>query len=339
VLCERIARLERAAQREVGRPIAPLARAARGGLLEAALAIAGGPASHVALVTGCFVPRADPPACETDGPVGAALAAAALRALGIEARLVTDGRGAAVARAVADAAAPADGANMREEAGGSSARAGPIPLHAGDDPAALARELTDAGVTQLVFVERLGPGADGVVRNMHGADVGAVTAPLHLLAAAGPWETTGIGDGGNEVGMGALDPALVAGAIEHGELIRCAVACDHLIVAGISNWGAIALALAVALLRGAEGAQPGAAGYASAVCDAGEARATAGVPLSPAVATALSPAAHDAVLTAAVAAGAVDGVLGERSATVDGLAPIAQRERLDALLALAGARA
>lgn len=306
---KQIARLEQVAQREVGRAIGPLAAAARGGLLAAATAIAGDPASHVAFVTGCFVPRAAPPACETDGPVGAALAAAALRALGVPARLVTDARCAAVVRAAAGAAACAGGDDGTPGA--------PLPVHVGDEPGALARELGAAGVTHLVFCERLGPGADGVVRNMHGDDVTAVTAPLHALAAAGPWATTGIGDGGNEVGMSALAPALVAAALPHGERIRCAVACDHLIVAGISNWGAIALALAVGLLRGAAGRS------------APRTAAPGDVALA---APALSPAAHDAVLAAAVRTSAVNGVLGRPTETVDGLAPADQRRQLAALL-------
>lgn len=280
-----IVRLERLAARDVGRGIEPLAAAARGGLLAAATAIATAPEPRVAFVTGCFVVGAAPPAPETDGPVGAALAAGALAALGIPARLVTDERCAAVTGACAGAL-PGDAA--------------PVPLHAGDDPGALARELTTAGVTHLVFVERLGPAADGVVRNMRGEDVGAVTPPLHRLAS-GPWTTVGVGDGGNEVGMGALPAELVAAAVAHGERIRCAVACDALIVAGLSNWGAIALAHAVALLRGASAD--------------------------------VSPADHDEVLAAAVAAGAVDGVLGRPAQSVDGVGAALQHELLNALAA------
>ncbi len=263
---DEIARLELLAQRDVGRGIGPLAAHSRGGLLSAARAIATAAEPRVAFVTGCFVVGSEPPAPETDGPVGAALAASALVELGLPALLVTDERCAAVVRACAP----------------------DLRVAVGDDPALLARELAAAGVTHVVFVERLGPGDDGVVRNMRGDDVGAVTAPLHLLAA-GPWTTVGVGDGGNEVGMGALPPRLVAAAVPHGERIRCAVACDHLIVAGVSNWGAIALARAVALLRR--------------------------------VRVRISPATHDALLAACVAAGAVDGMLGRPAASVDGVDP------------------
>ncbi len=178
-----IDQLERLAGRDVGRGIAPLAQAARGGLRAGATAIAAASAPSVAFVTGCFVVRSTPPAPETDGPVGAALAAAALAGIGVPSRLVTDARCADVVRA----------------------GAGALPVHASDDADALARELAAAGVTHVVFVERLGPAAGGVVRNMRGDDVSAVTPPLHRLAD-GPWGTIGIGDGGNEVGMGALPP-------------------------------------------------------------------------------------------------------------------------------------
>src|SRR5262249_33810466 len=62
--------------------------------------------------------------------------------------------------------------------------------------------------------------------------------------------TIGVGDGGNEIGMGKLPWPLIADRIPGGATIACRVATDHLIVAGVSNWGAYALAAGVALLRG-----------------------------------------------------------------------------------------
>ena len=45
-------------------------------------------------------------------------------------------------------------------------------------------------------------------------------------------------------------PASVIGAhVAHGERIACATPADHLIVAGVSNWGAYALIGALAVLR------------------------------------------------------------------------------------------
>ena len=64
--------------------------------------------------------------------------------------------------------------------------------------------------------------------------------------------TIGVGDGGNEIGMGSflwesLHPLVPNG---HGPRIVCRIPTDWTIVAGTSNWGAYALAAAVALLKG-----------------------------------------------------------------------------------------
>jgi hypothetical protein len=60
----------------------------------------------------------------------------------------------------------------------------------------------------------------------------------------------GIGDGGNEIGMGKVPHETIVKNIPNGDLIHCRVPTDHLIVAGVSNWGAYALAAGVYVLRG-----------------------------------------------------------------------------------------
>ncbi|WP_309232425.1 glutamate cyclase domain-containing protein [Micromonospora tarensis] len=77
-----IAELERVAAREVGRGSEALAEPAKGGLLAAARSLATATAPDAAVFTGFFIPGADPPAAETDGPLGAVQIAAALRLLG-----------------------------------------------------------------------------------------------------------------------------------------------------------------------------------------------------------------------------------------------------------------
>ncbi len=64
--------------------------------------------------------------------------------------------------------------------------------------------------------------------------------------------TIGIGDGGNEIGMGKVSWDVIRSNIPHGGVIACRVATDYLIVAGVSNWGAYALSAGVALVRGVE---------------------------------------------------------------------------------------
>lgn len=92
--------------------------------------------------------------------------------------------------------------------------------------------------------------------NMRGVVIDDYTAPAHRLfeaaSAAGAITTIGIGDGGNEIGMGALPWETLREALkgEHAGRIICRIATDFLILAGVSNWGAYALACAVAGLGG-----------------------------------------------------------------------------------------
>jgi hypothetical protein len=88
---------------------------------------------------------------------------------------------------------------------------------------------------------------------MRGRDITEHTAPAHLLFEAGQPDLTtiGIGDGGNEIGMGKVPWEVIERNIPNGRQIACRVATDHLIVTGVSNWGAYGLAAGVRLLRGA----------------------------------------------------------------------------------------
>jgi len=92
---------------------------------------------------------------------------------------------------------------------------------------------------------------------MRGRDITAHMAHAHRLFERNADDgrpvltTIGIGDGGNEIGMGKISPNVIGRNIPNGELIACRVPTDHLIVCGVSNWGAYALAAGVALLRGA----------------------------------------------------------------------------------------
>ncbi len=62
-----------------------------------------------------------------------------------------------------------------------------------------------------------------------------------------PLTSIGIGDGGNEVGMGKIFDTIVGSSIPNASQIACTVAADHLIVCSVSNWGGYALAAAVSL--------------------------------------------------------------------------------------------
>ena len=281
------AALELAAATEIGRGSAALSASLPGGLAAAARSLTAAERLDVVIVTGFFLPRADPPTAETDGPVGAAQLAAAVEALGGTATLVTDEPCADIVRTAADAA---------------SVR-GPVlaaPVGAGF-ATWLDAALGDlADTTHVVSIERVGPGADGIPRNMRGQDISAHTAPLEQLFLGLGAHRIAIGDGGNEIGMGILDPAVVADVVNQGELVRCVTGCDDLVIAGTSNWGAQALVGAMAQHR-----------------DHGL------------LAELLTTDWNRAVLEAIVAAGAADGVSLVNEATVDSLS----RERYESVLA------
>ena len=294
----RIAAIEAVVCRDVGRQTQHLIDATAGGLGAAAELLAG--AASVGLITGFFVPRGDVAAPETDGPVGAALLAAALAACGVPARIAVDTPCAGAVRA---AVAQAGGGVTVDEVGV-------------DDGAAIAR-LTEAwrgaAVTHALAIERCGRSRDGRPRNMRGVDVSPWTAPLDDLFLGGPWTKLAVGDGGNEIGMGRLPAGLIARSVPNGAEIACVTPCDHLVVAGVSNWGAYGLMAALAVLR---------ADWSATIAK-------------------FLTAERDLAVTRAVVdqAGAVDGVTARREATVDGFGPEVHGALIDELARIAWRRA
>ena len=280
--------------RDVGRKTQALVDASAGGLAAAAQAL--GAAKSVGLITGFYVPRGDTPAAETDGPVGTALLASALVACGVPARIAVD--------------APCE-ASVRAALGVSGGGV-EVDVVALDDRAAI-RRVADAwcmaGVTHAVAIERCGPSPDGRPRNMRGADVSAWTAPLDELFVAHPWIRIGVGDGGNEIGMGKLPAGLIARTVPNGKQIACVTGCDALVVAGVSNWGAYGLIAALALLRPDWSATLD--GFLTAERDSTVTRATV------------------------EQAGAIDGVTARREATVDGFGPEVHGALIDNLRRIA----
>lgn len=270
-----LAAIEAVVCRDVGRKTQGLIEATRGELEAAARSLAT--ARSVGLITGFFVPRGDVAAPETDGPVGTALLAAALVACGVAVRIAVDGPCAGAVRAAVAAAGEAVAID-----------------EVADIPHAI-EVWRQAHVDHAIAIERCGRSADGKPRNMRGVDVSPWTAPLDDLFAAGTWAKLAVGDGGNEIGMGKLPAGLVARDVPNGEQIACVTSCDHLVVAGVSNWGAYGLMAALAMVR---------------------------PEWSPIIARFLS-AERDLAVTRAIVdvAGAVDGVTARREATVDGFGP------------------
>ena len=186
-------------------------------LRQAALALSS--AKRVAIASGFFIPAAQ--AGETDGPPGAKALGDALSALDIPVDYVTDAANFPLFQAQ-----------------------GAEPLHIYHP--ALLQELAPS---HLIAVERLGRARDGRYYNSRGEDITPYTAPLDEMFISAEQDgivTIGIGDGGNEVGMGRVIDE-VTRSVAFGDRIASTVVTDYLIVAGTSNWGAYGLAGALSL--------------------------------------------------------------------------------------------
>lgn len=271
-------------------------------------------AAVVGIVTGFFVPDADPPAAETDGLAGSVLLADTLRTQGIDAFLITDEpcaaalstslRTAGLSRSdllvcpIETACATAWMDEFRLSSRGRKlthliAVERPAPGYSAQTLAA--QSWSDAEVVEE-FTSTVPAASRGRCHNMRGRDVDETAAALYLLFEDRPHaavRTIGIGDGGNEIGMGGIPWQTRTSAIARPEAARIAsrTATDWTILAGVSDWGAFALAAAVSMHRGE--LQPLAAWTADRI---------------------------ERLLQAAVTGGpAVDGITRRAEPTVDGL--------------------
>jgi hypothetical protein len=232
-------------------------------------------AEQVIIVTGfCVQSRR---VGETDGLPGALALASALRSLEREVVFLTDGF-----------SAPLLAAGMKVDGSGTPVHLLRQPQE--DADAAIDALLASFAPTHVVAIERPGNAADGHRYSMRGEILDdLVVSADRLFAPPGKrgYTTLAVGDGGNELGLGGLRQTL-GDYVEHGKTIFCATPADHVIPAGVSNWGAYALAAALSLLTGRMLIR--------------------------------APAHERSVLAAMVAAGAVDGCTQRCALSVDGLA-------------------
>jgi hypothetical protein len=281
----------------------------------AAAGTLAGEARHVGIATGFCVRGPRGWTAETDGPPGAIALARALELIGCRVTFVTDALAAPILNAGCQHARLA--ATLVEM---------PIARHdaaaTGQWIEAFLQRMTDESWSHLVAIERPGRShapasiaeqagderalADFLARttaehfdachNMRGEIIDEHTAPLDLLfdqvrTRQLPLTTIGIGDGGNEIGLGRYAWRVLVEAIGTAQAPRIVtrIAADFALLAGVSNWGGHALALAIAHLR--------------------ERRAD----------FAWTPDAEAELVGRLVEAGAVDGVTRRAEAMVDGL--------------------
>ena len=97
----------------------------------------------------------------------------------------------------------------------------------------------------VLCIERPGQAADGRYYNMRHEDISAKVADIDALMRLAPCATIGIGDGGNEIGMGNIVDTL-----QMLDIRPAVTGCTELIVADVSNWAAYGLAYHLSLLSG-----------------------------------------------------------------------------------------
>ncbi|MEK6239639.1 MAG: DUF4392 domain-containing protein, partial [Planctomycetales bacterium] len=293
----------------------------------------------VGIVTGFCACNDTIAAAETDGPPGALFLAKSLAELGIDVHLISDSYGLPLLQAGCDLwnlprdwilEFPIEHASSDERARDKETDAF-VTWYFSRGPG--------RSLTHLVAVERAGPSHtitslkaqdrngpppiedfDALVprdrrdlcHNMSGRPIHDRTANTHRLfewieQRGLPIHTIGVGDGGNEIGMGSIpwESLRAAVAVGPGGRVACRIGADWTLTAGVSNWGAYALAASVCGLRGRLDA------LASLNCDA----------------------QRLLIETLVREAGAVDGITMRREPTVDGL-PLGEYLRI-----LAGIRA
>lgn len=162
--------------------------------------------------------------------------------------------------------------------------------------AVAARIINDLQPGAIIAIERCGRTVGNRYLNVRGEDISRWTARVDDLFLHPGIVTAGIGDGGNEIGMGALrrragDTPGISDPVE--------TTVDHLVPAAVSNWGAYGIVAYLSKLARRD----------------------------------LLPAAGEEVraLTILMAGGAIDGLTREVATTVDGFPPEVTADLIESL--------
>lgn len=260
----------------------------RGELARAAHLFArGAKATGVGLITGFFIPAATNHRmydvgrseaavngcgnAETDGPPGTVVLADILTGIGVSTAIITD----VYCESVVRASCSLDFCRPTELFVSPSG-----PEEAAAWRADVLREPLLRRISHLVAIERVGPGYESAEQysqqsetaacqqvadsrsewqpghccNMRGESIEAFSAGLHQFIDDAKTESpnlkvVGIGDGGNEIGMGRFPRTELLKRIggPNADRVPCRISADATVVAGVSNWGAYALAAAIAV--------------------------------------------------------------------------------------------
>ncbi len=233
----------------------------------------------VMIATGFYILQADRP--ETDGPLGALALGRALHRLGRQVIHISDRY-----------TTP-----LLQHLGGSETEVISFPITDAAASRQYASELlAKFNPGRLIAIERCGLTAADTYLNMRGRDISATTARIDELFVQHP-HSIGIGDGGNEIGMGNLADRIPAvPSLPDQPALTCTT---QLVIASVANWGAYGILAALSQLTGQS--------------------------LLP------TPVSESEALRQAVDFGAVDGTTSEAVYTVDGFSVADNEDTLQRL--------
>jgi hypothetical protein len=184
----------------------------------------------VLITTGFYILSAG--AAETDGPPGAIAIGVGLERLGYKVKYVADEYSSNLLRPyVAESTDVID-----------------FPITTLPKSVQYAEDILNTeNPSVLISIERCAAAADGLYRNMRDLDISDQTAKVDLLFDMHS-KTIGIGDGGNEIGLGNV----IDGVAKSETLVSYPAISKvtELIIASVSNWGGYGLLAALSISTG-----------------------------------------------------------------------------------------
>jgi len=185
---------------------------------------------HVVITTGFYILMSG--SAETDGPPGALAIGKALQDLGMRVTYVSDSYATPALRQVV----------------GSNAEVVDFAIADPEESIRASMWMLDQlDPDLLISIERCSRSKDNTYLNMRSVDISDQTARLDYLFES-DLPSVGIGDGGNEIGMGNLAQIIPTFSTLPPNPAISKV--DRLVVSSVSNWGGYGLVAALSLLNG-----------------------------------------------------------------------------------------
>jgi hypothetical protein len=201
---------------------------------------------NIVITTGFLIPPMMKP--ETDGPIGALILSKTLNSLfQVKTHFVAEREVLTLLEKLSKFLMLSD-----------SIETLPFTLKEKDAAKDSLKLIDEVNPSTIIAIEKVGHNKKGVYHNMRGIDVSSKSIKIdHLFQEAMKEDimTVGIGDGGNEIGMGNISET-VKRTVSFGAVCNCPcesgiatnTKTDFLIPSSISNWGAYGLSASIAYL-------------------------------------------------------------------------------------------